>query len=423
MAITDQLNLEACSLGFGAQDVDLITEPNDYTWIDAHDISITPEAPVAQAARTLQSRGAAPRNSTGRVWYRLAFKTHLHGQLTGYDPTAAGPGLVRSLGLLEDVFDEVDVGYHATGVGPATPDTAHTLRMTPTPKLGTLVAFGDSGGTRVAAMGFVKSYTGSGAPYAVRLFEDMAVKPTNNAKLWPTKTLVQAGGIVPPKGFCLRGEPTSQDWRLNGAFPVSCVKRMDEAGNWIAEWEWMIYGGMSRDAGGSGGLQPINAMQSLPPMTGAGGRVVLGADVFSTLDDGTEGAGSCDVRDIVITHSWVPRPVTLDGYGEGVVDVMLWTPRTSVSFTIPEVTDYEIATVNAFQAAFREQTTVAFSLYCGDRPGRCLAFQMRKGQVTSFPNFPTVDRGMGRAVTLEAIDNIESADTDAGSRPSVLAIA
>jgi hypothetical protein len=158
MSYTELLNLRHCSLGYATQ-ADLVTPAaGSYTWLDAHDVTLTPEAPTSKPGRTVSSRGAAAQNNSGRRWYRLAFKTTMHGQPSDYDFTTDTADLVGAWGLLTGPFASALGVYHATGV---VPSDGNTVTLTNNPNLGALLAFADSN-NNVNGMGFVSAKSGGG---------------------------------------------------------------------------------------------------------------------------------------------------------------------------------------------------------------------------------------------------------------------
>lgn len=418
MALTDLLNLKLCSLGFANQ-TDTVTAPGGaYTWLRAHDLSLTPEAPVANPQSTVSTRGSSPRNTSGRVWHRLAFKTTMDGQAGDYAFASDTPELAGAWGLLKGMFTETLAAYHATGVSPT---DGNTVALTNNPAIGSLIAWANSSNV-VGGMGYVQSKSGSG-PYATTLFEDVPAQPGSGNKQVPTLTLTPVAGRQ-FQAFAIKGEPTAQDISIYGGILLSASPSFDEADNLVIAWEFMCYGRRA-DRGGAGGLQAIADYLTLEPFVGAAnGRVVLGSNVFAALNDGTADAeGSCDVRDIAIKYTWTHRPVMLQSIGEGVKDVSVQNCMTEVSFTVPHVTDYEVSALNMFERAFREKTQVSFSLYMGDTPGRLFTFQLPRGQVTAIPGFPEVDGTIARAITITPVDySGDGASTDAGNKPSRLSI-
>lgn len=418
MAYTDILNLKHCSLGYATQSDIVTPAAGSFTWLNAHDISITPEAPSAKPARTRGSRGSAPLNTSGRVWYRLSFKTYMHGQGAAYDFTSDPAGIPGAWGLHAGIWAAAAGAYHATGVSPS---DGNTVTLINDPLLGSLIAFANSSNV-VGGMGFLQSKSGGG-PYTANLFEDLPAQPGSGNKQVPTTTRYPTNAKQAFE-FAIRGEPTVQDMRVRGAIFMKRTFRYDEADALLAEWEFMCYGGLD-PYGGAGGLQSIASYLTLDSLIGAGnGRIVLGSNVFTSFDDGTADAeGHCDVRDIVITDEVGHRPVTIPSLTEGVKDVALLDHMTTVSFQIPHVEDFDGTTVNAFEEAFRNETVVSFSLYMGDTPGKLFAFNMPRGQVSAFPGYPESDNALGRGVTLEATDyDGDGASTDAGNKPSRWAI-
>lgn len=418
MALTDLLNLKLCSLGF-ANTTDAVSAPGGaYTWLRAHDITVTPEAPVGNPQSTVSTRGSSPRNTTGRLWHRLAFKTIMDGQVGAYAFASDAPTLAGAWGLLKGMFLETLTTYHATGVSPS---DGNTISLTNNPAIGALIAWANSSNV-VGGMGFVQSKSGGG-PYATNLFEDLPAQPGSNNKQVPTLTLTPVAGRQ-FQAFQIKGEPAAQDMTILGGLLLSASPSFDEADNLVIAWEFMCYGPRS-DRGGLGGLQAIADYLTLEPFIGAGnGRVVLGSNVFAALDDGTADAeGSCDVRDISIKYTWMHRVVTIPSLTEGAKDVSAQGCTTEVSFSVPHVTDYEVSNVNLFERAFRQKSQVSFSLYMGDTPGRLFAFQIPRGQVTTIPGFPEVDGTIARAVTIVPVDYADDgASTDAGNKPSRLSI-
>lgn len=419
MAYTDLLNLKLCSVGY-AEQTDVATPAGgSYTYVPAFDLSITPEAPSAQPSNGVGTRGSVPRNTSGKVWYRLSFKTYAHGQPSDYDFTSDTADLVGIWGLLDGPFTAALGAYHATGVNAS---DGNTVTLTNNPTIGSLIAFANSSNV-VGGMGFVKSKSGGG-PYTTNLFEDLPAQPGSNNKQVPTRALYPTVGKK-IFSFKILGEPAAQDIRLYGGILMKRTGRLDEADCLLFEWEFMVYGSMN-PRGGSGGLQALGDFLTLDPFVGAGtGRVVLGSNVFTDFNDGTaDGEGHCDVRDIVFTDEWVHRPVTLASLtGGGVKDVSVQAHTCRVSFTVPSVTNYDSSSVNAFERAFLEKTQVSFSLYMGDTPGRLYAYQMKRGQVSAFPGYPDVDGVVGRGVELVATDySGDGASTDAGNKPKVEAI-
>lgn len=417
MAYTDLLNLKQCSLGYATQSDIVTPAAGSYTYLRAHDFTLQPEAPSSSPGSSVNTRGASSRRRAGRVWYRASFKTVMQGQLSSYAYASGGPTLAGAWGLLTGPFATVAGDYHAAGVTTA---DGNTVTLVNNPLIGSLIAYGT--GSTVAGMGYVMSKSGGG-PYTTNLREDIPAAPGSGVKQFPTLTCYPAVGKQP---FTLRvtGEPSVQDMRLHGALLRKVTFSFDEADNLVADWEFMVYGGRV-PRGGDGGLKAILSYLEMEPFVGAGnGRVVLASNVFTTFNDATaDSEGHCDVRDISITYEWVHRPVGLPSLTEGVKDVAIFNPTTEVSFSIPEVVDYEASSVNIFETAFRASSEVGFSLYMGDTPGKLFAHQCPRMQVESFPAFPEVESALGRQVTLRAIDNDgDGASTDGGNKPSFLSV-
>lgn len=411
MSWSDIFDTESFSVGIGEESA-LGTEQSSLEWIDCEFIGVTYDAGQTDAKRSRRSRGAGTRRLSGRVWPRLAIRFPLHGQASGYAYGSSTPAFGGAMRLLNRLGGTAALAYQAAGITPSTGNAVTTV--TSPSKAGCLLAARDTSDGLVRGMGFAKAaVTG-----ACSLFEDMAAQPGAGSGRLASLTIFPSS--TQPASLTVRttGESANQDRRYLGCVVSKIVlEPPDRDGRLYGRAELIAYGGELRQT--SGGLQAVTEYLPLEPALARGGaRVVLGSNVFTTLNDATvDPDGSCDVRDIELTidipHYVAPCPAR----AQGVASVTALSPMIAATFTVPDIPDFEVSSEQFAEKAWRDLTDCSLSVYMGDTPGQIFAWNIPRGIPTVFPEPVIVDRVLHRRIGLEAGNYTgDSASTDAGNK-------
>lgn len=412
-AWNEALDEENFSVGIGTP-ADLNSQAESYTFIDCMMPQVSYETEQDDTPRARRSRGAGSHRLTGFVRPRVALQWPLKGQLATYNYASDTPGF-KGANILLDVFGgSAAIAHQAAGIEPSDGNTISLVSSTG--KLGCLVAGRESSGL-VAAMGFIKSLSGTG-PYTAQLFEDMKAQPGSGIARIPTLTTFPGTTAASPRVIRVCGEHADSERLYLGWYPNKFTfARL--GGRWVVSAEGIAYGGEVVD-NGEGGLQPWTDCLMVEPMVSRGGdRVVLGSNIFTDYNDGTVDAdGTCDLRDLEIEID-IPHYVVPCGPGnEGVLEVGLRSPQMIARFSLPETSDFFNGGKFFADQAWREMLDTSLSLYLGDTPGRGLAINMPRGITRVFPGAVFKDGIRHRPVELEAgYYDGDGADTDAGNKP------
>lgn len=414
MAWSSIFRTNAFSVGLAPQSTDVNTEGSVWTWINCDMPQISYKPSQTDTKRARQSRGAGSVRGTGKVWPTLAIRFPLHGQLSTYAYASDTPALVGAMRLIDWLGGSSALTYQAAGVNPTDGNTVSLV--TSQGKLGCLLAAREASGA-VQAMGFMKT-VGSGGPYTTDLFEDMGAQPGSGVGRLPTYNFYPSSTQPQPLTVRVTGEAASQDRRFIGGLPTRIVLSPDEDDKWYATAELIFYGGENR-TGGAGGLQTQLDYLALEPQVGRGNvRYVVGSNVFTTLNDGTVDAdGTCDVRkpEIVVEFDhYVSRCGTKT---QGVKEVIMGQPTITASFSLPDISDFEVSSEQFGEKAWRDGSQLSFSLYMGDTPGRLFALNIPRGNATLWPDPDIIDEALHRRISIEAGPYAgDAASTDAGNK-------
>lgn len=420
MAWQEVLRVDDFSVGLAVQS-DVNTVGSSWTWIDCLMPQLSYDAAQTDVKRARRQRGAGTKPMTGRVWPKLSIKFPAVGQLAAYafasdTPAFGGPNL-----LIDYWGGSSVVAYQASGINSTDGNTMSVL--TSIPKYGSLLAAREASDGAVRAMGWPKTITGTG-PWAADLFEDMAALPTNGSARIPSVTKYPVFGSFSPLSVRVCGEHANQEKLYLGWYPTSFVLDFDEA--WRPWWtaEGVCYGGETR--GTSGGLQSITEYLALEPLVERGGaRFVLGSNVFTSFNDASVDVdGTCDLRDfqfrVDIPHSVARKPKGK----QGVKEVLLGSPTISASFTVPDISDFELSGEHFQEKAWRDLGETSVTFYLGDTPGRIMAGRISRGNAKAWPEPVFVDDVRHRRITVEAGPySGDTASTDAGNKVAVLSLA
>lgn len=412
MSYNDILDENAYSVGIGVE-TDLNTAAVSFTWIDFESLQVSYEAAQVDTKRARRSRGSATKRLTGKVWPKLTLRFPENGQLSDYDYTSDTPDLKGAMALLEMLGGSSGIAYQAGGMSPTDGNTVSLI--TSTGKIGCLVAGRESSGL-VSAMGFIESLSGAG-PFAANLFEDLAVEPGSAIARIPTVTKYPS--TTQPGTWTIRvcGEDSGREYQYLGC-AVSRARRFYDA-EWRPHWEVELisYGGEVR--GTSGGLQAVTECLMIEPLLERGGsRFVLGSDIFTGFDDATVDAdGSCDVRNVELNIAFAHHPSLCPSGRQGVKYVRFRQPDIGVSFSVPDITDFEVSSEPFAESAWRNGTEFALSCYQGDTPGRITAWNTPRLIPSAYPQPVWIDGGRYLNIACEAYHYTgDGASTDAGNK-------
>ena len=215
----------------------------------------------------------------------------------------------------------------------------------------------------------------------------------------------------------ITGEHANQEKRYVGSVLSKASFSFDADWRLYCNAEFTVYGGEER--GTSGGLQAVTECLPLEPLVARGGaRFVIGSNVIATLADGTVDAdGTCDVRDFEWSWEFPHRVARKPTGTEGVKEVIVRSPTQSVSFALPDITDYEVSSAHMGEAAWRNLTELSVSLYMGDTPGQIFSANIPRMIPTAFPEVVMIDGGRFRRFSGEAgAYTSDGASTDAGNK-------
>lgn len=413
------------SVGFAPQATDINTPGSSWTWIDCEMPQVTFDAAQTDTKRSMRARGAATRILTGRVWPRIAIRFPVVGQLAAYAYASDTPGLKGANALLDFLGGNAALTHQATSISPTDGNTITVA--TSIPKYGCLVAAREASGL-VAAMGFVKTITGAG-PWTTDLFDDMRAAPGASTARLPSYTFYP--GTTQPLPLTLRvtGEHSAMERRFIGCMLSKASFTFDSDWRLYCNVEFISYGGempKSELPGSGGGIQSIAECLALEPLVQRGGaRWVLGSNVFATLADGTlDPNGSPDIRDV--TWDWdIPHYVaTMPTGRQGVKEVLTRSPTISASFSVPDISDYEVTAGQFAEEAWRNLTDFSLSGYIGDTPGQIFAVNLPRLMPTAYPEVAIVDGARHRKITGRcAAYTGDTAGTDAGNKVARFSVA
>lgn len=423
MAWSEILLDQEFSVGFAPQ-ADINTTGSSWTWIDCEMPQVSFDAAQTDTKRSMRARGAATRILTGRVWPRVAIRFPVVGQLAAYAFASDTPGLKGANGLLDFLGGTSAMTYQANGINPTDGNTISVV--TTTSKYGCLIAARESAGT-VSAMGFAKNITGAG-PYPTDLFEDLKAQPGASTARIPTYNFYP--GTTAPSSLTLRitGESSAMERRFFGCVLSKASFSFDADWRLYCTAEFIAYGGecpKSELSGSGGGIQTVAECLALEPLVSRGGaRWVVGSNVITSLADGTVDAnGSADIRDVA--WEWdIPHYVALMPTGrQGVKEVITRSPVISASFSVPDISDYEVTAGQFAEEAWRNLTEFSLSGYLGDTPGQIFALNLPRLIPTAYPEVVFVDGGRHRKVSGKCGHYTgDTASTDGGNKPARFAL-
>lgn len=412
------------SVGFAPQS-DINTAGSSWTWIDSEMPQVSFDAAQTDVKRSMRARGAATRIFTGRVWPRIAIRFPVVGQLAAYAFATDTPGLKGANGLLDFLGGNAALGYQATSISPSDGNTITVA--TSIPKYGCLVAGREASGA-VNAMGFVKTITGSG-PWTTDLFEDLKVAPGSSIARLPSYNFFPGTTAPSPLTLRVTGENAAMERRFIGCVLSKASFSFDSDWRLYCSVEFIAYGGempKSELSGSGGGIQTVADCLALEPLVQRGGaRWVLASNVLTTLADGTVDAnGSPDIRDV--TWDWdIPHYVAQMPTGrQGVKEVLTRSPTISASFSVPDISDYEVTAGQFAEEAWRNLTDFSLSGYIGDTPGQIFAVNLPRLIPTAYPEVSFVDGARHRKVSGRCgVYAGDTASTDAGNKSARFALA
>lgn len=417
MSWTDILKNTDFSFGW-APEADVNTPGSVWTFVDCETPQISYEAAQTDTKRSRRALGAGTRRLTGKVWPRITVKLPAFGQLSTYNYTSDTPALTGVNGLLDAWGGSSSVAYQAAGINSTDGNTMSLVSSQG--KYGCLIAGRESSGV-VQAMGFAKTI-GSGGPYVTDLFEDLRALPGAAIARLPSLTCYPGSTARVSRTLRVCGSSTAMERQFIGCLLKKATLNFAE--DWRAYWtlEFISYGGerpRSELTGSGGGLQAITDHLLLEPLIQRGGaRFVLGSNVFTTLNDATIDGGTCDVRNLELSAEWEHYVATCPTGRQGVGQVVFGSPTINTSFTVPDISDFEVSTEHFAEKAWRDGTEVSMSCYIGDSPGAILAWNMPRGIPTVFPEPEWVDDALHRRISLEAGHYTgDSGSSDAGNKP------
>lgn len=412
------------SVGFAPQSTDINTTGSSWTWIDCEMPQVTLDAAQTDTKRAMRARGAATRPFTGRVWPRIAIRFPVVGQLAAYAFASDTPGLKGANGLLDFLGGTAAMAYQTSCISPSDGNTITIA--TSIPKYGCLIAGRESSGA-VNAMGFAKTWTGSG-PWTTDLFEDLKVAPGSSIARIPTYNFWPGTTAPTPITIRVTGESAAMERRFIGCVLSKASFSFDADWRLYCNTEFIAYGGELPKAelsGSGGGIQTIAECLALEPLVQRGGaRWVLGSNVFTGLSDGTVDAnGSPDIRDV--TWDWdIPHyPVHMPTGRQGVKEVLTRSPIISAAFSVPDISDYEVTLGQFAEEAWRNLSDFSLSGYIGDAPGQIFALNLPRLAPTAYPEVVFVDGARHRRVQGKCMYySGDGASTDGGNKPARFAL-
>lgn len=413
MAWAEVLDEEAFSVAFAPQS-DINTVGSSWTWIDCEMPQVTYDAAQTDTKRSRRARGAGTKKLTGRVWPRIAVRFPMVGQLSTYAFASDTPALKGANGLLDFFGGSAALAYQTSCISPSDGNTITVASSIP--KYGCLVAGRESGGA-VNAMGFVKGISGSG-PWTAELFEDLKAQPGSSIARIPTLTLFPGATAPSPITIRVTGENAGQEKRYLGCMLSRATLSFDA--DWRPYWavEFTAYGGEVR--GSSGGLQAVTECLVYEPLLSRGGaRFVVGSNVITSLADGTVDAdGTCDLRDLEVSIEFPHYVARMPTGTEGVKEVLMRSPTIMASFSLPDISDFEVGGAHMGEAAWRNITQVSLSAYLGDTAGAIFGLNLPAMNMNGYPERVFVEGVAHRRFNCEAGHwTGDTASTDAGNKP------
>lgn len=419
MGFQNLFNVGHFAVAIGDQD-SLTEEPAEWEWLRGVLMpQVSWDAAQADVEGTTQTRGAALPPSPGHVWPKIVLRARLPGQPKTYVAASSTPSITGIWKLIHKLCGTALVEYAAANV--TTPTSAKEIACAAAAKRGCLLGWLDGDG-RVSAAGFVKGISGPG-PHIHQLLHDLAALPAADQARIPTLTLFPGTTQPQHQGVRVCGQDASQDYRFIGLAVDSLTFKPDADRSWWVDIETTAYGGARQAA--DGGLKTVSAnYHDLPPRLGAAGaRTVLASNVLAGLNDGTADHGTCEVLDLALKVAFSHYPVECPTAPQGVGDVVYQGCRTTASFSVPKLPDYDVAGENIFERAWRQRTPIALAEYLGDVPGRVFAWAIRAGFLTSFPKWVEKKGSMHQELELVAGDYLgDDAANDAGNKSLVIAI-
>lgn len=417
------------SVGIASQS-DIVTAGASWVWVDCEMPQVTYRPMQLDTARSSQSRGSRSAPLPGAVLPVLSIKFPVPAQPSDYDLTADTPA---PLGLLEPALapltaSPATIAYQLNGVSPSDANTV-TLN-TSSGSMGALLAFA-TGGTGAAHTGWISSLTGGG-PYTAGLFEDLGVAPTANDERLPTATYYPDTSPT-MQSWTLRvvGESAQQDRRYIGFIPESVTFAIEDD-RLVCTIQGPCYGGEDL-SNSSGGLQPLDDIQTLDAVTGAArytlasqtatasNKVVIGED----LNDGTaDPNGSCGLADVSWSIAYKHHAVTAPSQTLGVYDVVIAAVDVTATVAVPVISDYEAASKdNVLTWAWENRSAVSLCCYYGTRAGRLFAQRLPAGKVQAYPERTMINGVEHWKATLRAGHwDGDGSSSGAGQKPYTVAV-
>lgn len=405
---------ESFSVGIAPQGSGINTPGTVWTWIDCEMPQVSYDAAQTDTKRSRRSRGSGTKRRTGRVHPRVAIRFPMVGQLADFDHTSDTPALEAANKLLDFLGGSSGIAYQASGMSPV--DGGSVSLITSTGKVGCLVAGVESTGA-VLAKGFIQSLSGAG-PYTAALFEDLAAEPGTSIGRIPTLTIYPSTTAPTPITIRVNGEHADMARAYIGCVLSKATMTFDS--DWRPYWncEFVAYGGEDRTTY-DGGLMAVTECLPLEPLVSRGGaRFVIGSNVVGTLADGTvDPDGTCDVRDFELSWEFPHYATRCPTGTEGVGQVVVRSPMQTISFSLPDISDFEVSSEHMGEAAWRNLTEISVSLYLGDTPGQIFAANIPRMIMTAYPEVVMVDGARHRRFVGEAGHYAgDGASTDAGNK-------
>jgi len=421
MSWSEVLRSNSFSVGLAPQSTDINTAGVSFTYIDCEMPQLAYESSQTANRRARRARGAGTKRGTGRVWPTLAIRYPLHGQVSTYAHARDSPGLAGAMRLLDWLGGSSALAYANNNI---TTTDANTFSLASSQaKMGCLVAAVESSGL-VAAMGFARTI-GSGGPYVTELAEDVGVVSGATRPRCPTYNIYPSATAPEPLTVRILGESAAMQRDFIGGLPRRIRLAPDQDDRWYATTELVFYGGEGPRNGGGGGLQTQTDYLAMEPQLSRGStRWVVGSNVFTSLADGTaDPDGTCDVRDPEIVIEFDHYVKRCGTKGQGVADVVMGLASVTASFTVPDISDFEVSNELFAEKAWRDLSEISLGLYMGDTPGRLLALRMPRGIPTVWPEPVFVDDVQHRRISLEAgAHAVDASSADAGNKIITLAV-
>lgn len=395
----------AYTIGIAPQTA-LNTAGSSFEYIECALFTPEPEATQVDTPRGHEQYGADQAPLPGREHQRITLKGPVTGQPGAYVAASDTPSAYGLSRFLDFLGGSAAIAYQLNGINAN--DADEISLVTSTGKYGCLIA--SINGTSAKNLGFVKALSGGG-PYACTLFEDMFSQPANGDERLATKTFYPSAAALTNVAYTIRQvfDHANQDRPYVGFVPTAIVL-MVEDDRLMWEVPGIVLSDSDEASAVGGGLQSLTSLLAMAPAT-EGSRHPLNEV-------------QCGTRDVVLRIDF-GDPIIIPGpYSQGVYQVVMRRPTITAEVAVPNVSDFEAtAGIPDLLAAWRNRTAVTLTGYHGLEAGKLLAWAIRGGRVMNRPRRQFINGIEHTVATVRAGTYTgDSASTDAGNKPFVIAI-